>query len=326
VRVRAFTVFNDGSTTNWDNFYQQPVIVPLIDTPPGADPVQFRVYASERGNKVGYYTNNYPVPSQWWELIDITFPEGDTGTVSKIPNTPQRALPAPFKAPTTIPAPGFTPGYPITPTVIPNPGNDPNEDEKLVAPGVIVQIPELGIQIGYRPDGVTIGKYTSPETQKSEPPKVAIPPGTPNAAEEPCPCPEEDNRDEEIICRVKTLQKEILDDGYTTETTLTGLTSSGEVLTLPEEFFLLEISASVYPVNVKRIPYPEPGGDVLFLGWVAFILAGVKGEQIPIRFENQHFVPPAGCRGYVYSMNSGCQASALAYSRTKKDYIDLCGV
>lgn len=238
---------------------------------------------------------------------------------SYTPVTPNRPTPVP----TTIPIPGY-PFFPITPTPVETPANDPDEDDKFVDPGVTVKVPELGLQIQYTPTGVRIGRYVDNDTKLYAPPPPQFPTPPKKAAEEPCPCPDDKDKFDEIICRVKTLQSKLLDDGYITETNLQGPSSFIEVTGLPDEFYQLEIGVTQKPVNVKTQTYSSGAVVVEWVGWLSWIVGGRKGERIFLQFEETGFKPPPECNGYVIAMNDGCRASALALTRKKKDYVDLC--
>jgi hypothetical protein len=259
-------------------------------------------------------------------VISVTKVDGTpVPQLRKVPGYAPTFFPAPFKLPTTIPISPSIPDFPITPTVIPNPDNDPDaDDDKAKEPGVVVQIPEMGTQIVFTPTGVTVGRYRSPETEPTEAPKVPPPPGTPPPAEQECPCPEEENKDEEIICRLKALQKEILGDGFTEEIRQFGGAQCFQVLGLGSGFYKVEVRAIATPENAKRISYPEPGVDTVFVGNLQFIISGVVTEPIPIRGERQINLAPEGASGYVVSGAFGFAIDSLAYIRTKKEYIDNC--
>lgn len=243
----------------------------------------------------------------------------------RVPAYPQLPTYEPTRVPVIVPATPRTPAFPITPIVVPTPGNDPDEDNKLREPGITVQIPELGLQIQYSPTGVRFGRYRSPDTEPYDPPKIALPPGSQPPASDPCECDEGESKDEEIICRIKTLQSELLDDGYETETHLQGVSSYHSVDGLPDEFYRLEISVSSFPSNVKRQFYSVDDATVTWVGWLSWNFGSRKSERIFLQFTQLGFSPPPGCQGYTIAMNSGCQCSALALTRRKKDYIDLCG-
>lgn len=242
----------------------------------------------------------------------------------KVPVLPQKPF-VPQRYPVVIPATPQYPAIPITPTVVPTPGNDPDEDNKAREPGITVKIPELGLQIQYTPTGVRIGRYTDPETRAFDPPKIGLPPGYPGVAEDPCPCPEDgNNKDEEILCRIKTLQKVLLDDGYITTTNLAGPSSYLSVDGLPDEFYRLEIGVTQKPLNVKTQSYSVADATVEWVGWLSWQFGGRKSDRIFLQFAQMGFSPPPECTGYTIAFNNGCAGNALALTRKKKDYIDLC--
>jgi len=240
------------------------------------------------------------------------------------PVSPQTTPKEPLKVPAIIPATPGVPAIPITPTVVPTPGNDPDEDDKLREPGVTVKIPELGLQIQYTPTGVRIGAYRDPDTVPFTPPKIPGFPGVRPPASDPCPCPEEGGKDDEIICRIKTIQQKLLDDGYLTATNIAGPSSYLSVDGLPDEFYRLEIGVTQKPVNVKTQYYSVADGTVEWVGWLSWHFGLRKSERIFLQFAEMGFQPPPECTGYTVAFNIGCEGNALALTRRKKDYIDLC--
>ena len=242
----------------------------------------------------------------------------------RVPAYPQLPTYTPTRTPVIVPATPRTPPFPITPIVVPTPGNDPDEDNKLREPGVTVQIPELGLQLQYTPTGVRIGRYRSPETAPYDPPKIALPPGTPPPASDPCECDEGESKDDEIICRIKTLQAELLDDGYETDTHLQGPSSYLSEDGLPDEFYRLEISVTEFPANAKRQYYSVDDATVTWVGWLSWNFGSRKSDRIPLQFTQMGFRPPEECTGYTIAMNTACKCSALALTRKKKPYIDNC--
>jgi hypothetical protein len=230
------------------------------------------------------------------------------------------------KFPGLVPISPEIPDFPITPTVIPNPDNEPDEDDdKQKTPGVIVQVPETGQQIVFTPTGVQISRYRSPATEPYEVPKILPPPGSAPPALQDCPCPEPEDKSEEIICRIKTLQKELLDDGFTLDLRTQGPSQCLSANGFNKEFRFLEVTATVVPGNAKRISYPAPGVDSVFIGNIQFEVKGALTEPIPIRTTSQIAVAPLESTGYVVSGAFGFEVRAAAYLYTKKDYVDTCG-
>lgn len=324
IRVIATSKVINQPEQTFDNVWPAPMIAPVVRQVGGGviaagvlvgTPLRFEQYV---GGGADLFENLLTIQS-------VTKVNGDpVQGLRKVPGLPTISPVAPFRAPTTIPVPGRDP-YPITPTVVPNPSNDPDlDDDKTKAPGLVVQVPEVGMQFNFALDGVAITRYRSPETEPNEIPKIPTPPNFPSAKEDPCPCPPEEDKSAEIICRVKTLQDEILDDGFTVSTIAVVAAQSSVTSLIPSEFFRLEVTATQFPVNVKRIRYASPALDAVFLGYVAFVLNGIAGEQLPIRFTQQQFIPPQGCTGFIIAGNEGCQIGAIAYSRVKKDFIDVC--
>lgn len=257
-----------------------------------------------------------------------------SGTTTPI--TPTKRLPsyAPNKSnpvqpvPTTIPIPGF-PDFPISPRVVPNPGNDdPNENEER-EPGVVVQIPETGQQIKFTPSGVEITNFRNPSTEPTRVPPPILPPGI-SAATPPC-CesepPEPPEIDlTEIICRIKTLQDEILDDGYNYRTVNTNQAQSGRYEEFDVEFERVKIQIQQRPGNLRIQSSNSPAMDVWYVGWFSWIVNGFPGERIPIHFSDSNFLPPIGVTGFMFQLNAGCEGFGAARIRDKRPYIDNCDV
>lgn len=324
VRVLAFSKTKNNPQINFDNVVQAPVVGPVLK-PNGANSILFGILTGTPPTFLEYGGGGADLFDTYLEITSITKVNGDpVEGLRKVPAIAPTAPIAPFKAPTVIPVPNL-PGFPIVPTVVPNPSNDPEkEDDKAKSPGVIVQVPEYGLQFNFGIDGVQISRYRSPATGPFEFPN--IPPTNPpnKAAEDACPCPEPENKNEEIICRLKALEKELLDDGFTVVAAFRPSAQSTEVSGLGTGFFKLETNATQVPANAKRISYPAPGVDTIFIGNVCFLVGGVFTEQLPIRTASQVFFPPEGSTGYVISGAFGFEISSAYYVRTKKDYIDLC--
>lgn len=230
----------------------------------------------------------------------------------------------PLRYPATVPAFPGTPAFPITPTVVPTPGNDPDEDNKFIEPAITVQIPEIGAQIQFTPTGVRLGGYRNPETIPFTPPKAFIPPGTPPPASDPCPCPEEGGKADEIICRVKTLQTEILDDGYNFTTVIIPAGVGASVTGITTEITQANVFLTQQPLNGKKQSYDAIDSEVVYGGWFSWTKEGRAGERIILNFEENSFYPPPGADGFKYACNDAYEASGSYVKRDKRPYIDLC--
>lgn len=264
-------------------------------------------------------------PNARIEIGEITKLDGTPAqNLRRVPAYPQKPVFTPVKVPAIVPSTPRTPAFPITPTVVPTPGNDPDEDNKLREPGITVQIPELGLQIQYTPTGVRYGRYRSPETTPYEPPKIALPPGVNPPASDPCPCPEEEGKDEEIICRVKALQDELLDNGYESTETGGGPSSYINIQNLEDEFYLLKVSVASKPSNVKTQSYTGGAPTVYWVGWLSWGVTDRVGDRTFLQFDEMEFIPPPGATGFTVAANDGCTLVAQAFTRKKKAYIDNC--
>ena len=259
------------------------------------------------------------------EVISVEKVGGGTVNFQK---SPVPALPIvpyqPIRLPTTVPVQPGQPDFPITPTVIPAPENDPDEDNKNGEPGVIVQIPEVGIQLKFTPTGVSVGAYKAPGTSTSTQPKIPPPPLTPPPARDVCPCPESEDKSAEIICRIKKLQEDLLDDGYEYTSRGQNVGPGANVDGLPDELYGVEVTVtdSVQPIKKER---PSGTSDtVWYAGWFYFRRNGRNLSRTPISFAGNFFVAPEGADGYGVSIAYGGTAICSAITRVKKQYVDNC--
>lgn len=238
---------------------------------------------------------------------------------------PNRGNP-PLPVPVIVPVPG-TPGVPITPRVIPNPANDPDVDDAETPPGIIVQIPETGQQIKFTPDGVTISNYMNPPAREFKVPPPAFPPGGKVATPPCCPSepPEPPDVDlSEIICRIKTLQDEILNDGFDRVNGETGNSNSGFYEALDGDLYKVQIDITQRPSNLRVQSSTSPAMDVWYVGWFSWVENGFPCKRQYIHFENQTFLAPPGVTGFMYQTYFGCKAVGRWQRRVKKPYVDNC--
>jgi hypothetical protein len=210
---------------------------------------------------------------------------------------------------------------------VPNPGNEPGEDNEERPPGIVVQIPQTGQQLTFSPDGVRLGNYASPTSRPFIVPQAPIPPGgktaTPPCCPEPEPTPSTD-KSAEIICRLKTLQTEILNDGTDRTSGATPAAPSGFYEELAADFYKVVMRVTQRPSNLRIQSSTSPAADVWFVGWFAWVENGFPGERLPLQFENQTFLAPKNVTGFVYQVNFGCLAIATWQRRVKRPYIDNC--
>lgn len=244
---------------------------------------------------------------------------------SFLPKSPDRPLPA---VPTPLTIPGVPP-FPITPVVVPNPGNDePNENEER-PPGVIVQIPQTGTQIRYEPGGVTISNYNAPNKEPFRVPPLILPPGgiaaTPPCCESDAPEPEP-GKDDEIICRIKTLQESLLDDGFEFQFGETPIGQSGKIMPQGGELYRVQINVLTRPQNLKIQASTPPAKDVWYVGWYAFLRDGIEGARYPIHFDVTVPPPEPGVNGMVFQLVAGCTGKATWNRRSPKAFVDRCVV
>lgn len=242
---------------------------------------------------------------------------------SYVPKNPDLPKPQP---PTPISVPGVPP-FPITPVVVPNPGNDEPNDGEERPPGLVVQIPETGQQFRFTPEGVYVTNYGAPNREPFRVPPPVIPPGgkasTPPCCDKDTPEPEPVNLDE-IICRLKALQDELLDDGTDRVNGSTPTAQSGFYEELDGGFYKVQMNLVSKPLNAKVQPSTQPASDVIYCGWFAWVENGFPGERVPIHFENQTFLAPPNVTGFMYQYYAAHSGNAQWQRRTKREYIDFC--
>jgi hypothetical protein len=235
------------------------------------------------------------------------------------PKTLPRVVPDVVPISPTVPdLPVFPEVYPIVPFI---PGSLP---EKAYPPGVTVKIPETGDQYVFTPDVVYHSKYT-PE------PKVGLNPYVPPAnptnqtpAQTECPCPDESMANKEVICRIKTLQDKLLDDGFTTELFFVPAAQSVAVTVTGKPFNVLQLNVTQAPANIRVQSYPVPAVDVYYYGWYALLVDGQPFERMPL-FATQMTIPiPEKVNGYMIGCNDGVLCSSAYGKQAKKPYVDTC--
>lgn len=275
------------------------------------------------GEQRNLVSTTFPVPGARLVIEGFKTAPGNVPIVpsKRVPSTlPNNPNPQPI-VPVPLPVPG-SPDFPITPEVVPNPDNDPNQDDKEVQPGVIVKIPETGSQIRFTPDGVSIGRYKSPDTLPFEVPQPDLPDTNKRVASPPCPCPEPDLS--EVVCRIETLQDEILDDGYNSANTVTAIDQSGIVTGIANEIQVVRVVVLSQPSNSRVQPSSGAVPDVLFIGWFSWVYNGRPGERVPIHFADTSFTPDRSANGFIFQLYSGCTGQATYTTRIKRPYIDAC--
>lgn len=258
-----------------------------------------------------------------FRIISVQLIGGQTVAPTKklptyVPVNPDRPQPRPV---TPLPIPGF-PDFPITPQVVPNPGNDePSEGEKR-PPGVIVQIPQTGQQFDFTPSGVIISNYNAPNREPFRVPPLVLPPGS-VAATPPC-CEGSEVDLSEIICRLKALENGLLDDGYDFTVNSTPDSRSGRVFDSGKIFDVVRIFVTSKPSNLPVQTSNAPAPDVWFVGWFSWLAGGKEGERIPLHFQESGFIAPEGVDGFTYQLGYGSTGFASYSTKVKKDYVDAC--
>lgn len=236
---------------------------------------------------------------------------------STLPKNPN--LPAPV--PATVPLPGY-PNFPITPYIPINPDNDPDEPDKEVAPGVIVRIPELGIQLRYTPNSVSIGRYNSPETKPFEVPEPELQPPGNKVAAPPCPCEQPDNT--ELLCRVKALEDGLLDGGYNESAVGFSNADSGTYDFSYNNVYAARLLVNPPTVNGRSQWGGANGVEINYCGWFAWRMGEYQLERIPLQYLKQEFLAPEGVTGFTYTCTHGAVATPTLIRRSKKPYVDAC--
>jgi hypothetical protein len=269
-----------------------------------------------------------PVQGTRLEILDIQNTAGQqtqprTRLPSYAPKNPYLPVPS---APIPVTVPGVPP-LPIAPVVVPNPGNDDGEENEERPPGLIVQIPQTGQQFTFTPDGVRESRYNAPNREPFRVPTLVLPPGGKGATPRCC----DDGGDEppevdlsEIICRLKTLQDEVLNDGFTRTNGQTPTAPSGFYEELDGGFYKVRITVTQRPNNLRIQPSTSPAPDVWYVGWFAWVENGFPSERLPLHFKDQVFLAPERATGFMYQVNAGCLAIGQWQRRVKKPYIDNC--
>lgn len=242
---------------------------------------------------------------------------------SYVPKNPSRPAPG---VPVPITVPGV-PVFPVTPRTVPNPGNDEPEENEERQPGLIVQIPETGQQFNFTPQGVQITNYNAPNREAFRVPPPILPPSGKAATtrccdSEPPECPEV-NLDE-VICRIKTLQDELLDDGFDNINGQTEDGNSGFYEALDGDFHKVRITITQWPSNLRVQPSTSPALDVWYVGWFSWVVNGFPCERQYIHFREHEFLAPPNVTGFMYQTNFGCKAVGRWQRKTKREYVDLC--
>lgn len=242
---------------------------------------------------------------------------------SYVPTRPGTPTPQP---PTPITVPGI-PTVPVNPIAVPNPGNDEPEEGAERQPGVVVQVPEAGLQIRYTPAGVFLTNYNAPNKEPFRVPPPIIPPGGKAATPECCPQepPEPPEVDlEEIICRLKALQDKVLDDGTDRVSGQTVAARSGFYEALDGDFFKVKMQMTKRPSNAKIQPSNAPAMDVYYCGWFSWVENGFPCERQYIHFDNQSYIAPPGVTGFMYQYYEGFEGTGQWQRRIKREYVDFC--
>lgn len=324
IRVLAHSVTNNTGRSNFDNVFDSPIIGPVFRYQGGGVYVA-GVVAGPNAQLVGYVSGSPTSFSDFFTIDSVETVNG--GTVPEMFKTPTpqlKPVPEAPKLPATVPFPGFPDGFPITPTVVPNPNNNPDGDDIGTQPGIMVKIPEAGLQFEYTPTGVRTSRYTGPDTRPFELPQLPPPPTAPKVATEPCPCPESKVDLSEVLCRLKALESGLLTDGYA-YTTHVGGSGQGQVVSaIADELLYVEIQIDSFSPK-ERTQRSAPGTPtVFFIGWFSWVIGQFPSERMPISYLNHNFIAPPNATGYLYSLHDGATATHRYVTRKTKDYVDNC--
>lgn len=324
IRVLAHSIRPADGRTDFVNVFDAPIVCPVFIYN-GGGIYQAGVIAGNPAAFVGYVSGS---PTAFTEMLTIDSVETVSGTpdptLFKQPTLPLKPAPDVPKLPAIVPFPGYPDGIPITPTVIPNPNNNPDGDDTATQPGIMVKIPEAGMQFEFNPTGVRVGRYTAPETKPFELPKLPPPPTTPKTATEPCPCPESKVDLTEVICRLKALESGLLSDGFE-YTTHVGGSGQGAVVTgIADELVYAEIQVTAFPPSERTQRSATGTPTVYFIGWFSWMVGNFPSERIPISYLNHNFIAPPNATGYMYSLHDFCSADSRYVTRKGKDYVDNC--
>lgn len=263
-----------------------------------------------------------------FEVKDFLREDGTKVTPTKrlpsyVPKNPDLPKPQP---PTPITIPGV-PSFPVTPIAVPNPANDEPEEGEERSPGLVIQIPETGQQFTFTPTGVSVTNYNAPNREASRVPAPELPPGgkaaTPRCCDDGAPEPDPINLDE-IICRLKALQDEVLNDGFDRVSGSTPVGNSGLYEELDGGFYKVQIDITQRTSNLRIQPSTAPAMDVWYVGWFSWVVNGFPGERLPLHFENSSFLAPPDVTGFMYQLNQGNLGAGRWTRRTKREYVDFC--
>lgn len=256
-------------------------------------------------------------------ILDVTATGGQPNTDRQAPlqwEVPGNGiLPVPTPVDLTY-APGGT--ITVTPTVYPTQKSQPGQHPgQKTPPGVMVRVPEAGMTIVFNPTSIVISYEVPSESQF-----VAAPPININTKisypEDPCHC--HDNRPDEILCRVKRLQKDLLKDGYQYAFHPGVSGQGGKQDTGTDELVDVEVNITSFPITERTQPAAPDTPTVYFIGWFSWLVGGHPGERIAISYLQTCFLAPPNANGYMFSLHEGCSANSDYYTRTPKPYVDNC--
>lgn len=324
IRVIGRGKFKNQDLINFNNVWDSPVVAPVAQI--GSDNVI--TYGILRG------ANAIFEPYMTANRDDIELPLTIDG-VSKVDGSPIEGLkqqpsyepvPAqPYKpTPVLIPIAPGVPDFPITPTPVPytpEPTQNPSEERQ---PGIVIQIPETGQQITFTPTGMKVGRFSDPTTAPFEFPDVQKPPTDKKIATPPCPCPKDPSNLDEVLCRLKRLQSDLLDDGEQFAINGGASGDSGTQTTGDADLVAVELTVTLPTVGAKTQSGNASAPEVIYSGWLSFSVDGRHLPREPIHYQQAVFIAPEGANGYTFTCTLGATAISQYVTRVKKPYVDNC--
>lgn len=324
IRVLAHSITKATGRTDFDNTFDAPIVCPVFQFL-GGTIYRAGVIAGNPASLQGYVSGD---PTAFIEMLTIDSVETVGGspnpTLFKQPTLPLHPEKEAPKLPAIVPFPGYPDGIPITPTVVPNPNNNPDDDDTATQPGVIVKIPETGMQFEFTPNGVRVGKYSDPTTKLFEIPKIPPPPTTPKVATEPCPCPESKVDLTEVLCRLKALENGLLSDGFEYTPHTFNMGNGGNIDELPDELVGVKITVSDSTQPIKKERASGTSSEVWYAGWTTFRRDGSDGIRTPINYRDSFIAAPEGSNGFGVSISYGGTCVCTAITRKPKPFADNC--
>lgn len=196
-------------------------------------------------------------------------------------------------------------------------------------PGAIQFRPEFNIDVGgvnvnFDLGGVnfSIGKPggSTPKLPGTDPRTPALPPSQPNSPLAKC----EPYNDTKLVCRIKKLQEELLNDGYDFINGSTAIAQSGTFSEVTGRFFRATVLVTQKPANLRIQSSTAPAKDVWYVGWFSWLEGTRPIERQYIHFQEQTYIAPERATGFVYQLYAGCLGTTAWTRRIPKAFVDRC--